>query len=336
VTGNVNINREREFLVKRIAIKEEQLTKVEAELEETDNLDKESKLEKKAKRLLNEIKELYAELSELDKINVSPNVRHLSLDKSFQKIDFVEAKEIAKSINTKLGDSSGVVLLFLQRSTKQKGSYCLNEVLDLIVSDRKVGDDIIGDFRPYPVDLGSPISEFNETEFSKRLASHLNSDSEKCLSEIIKKLCLSLRGGSTVYIRVENWDSVTDPQKFLDWFIEAFWQLLVDELVPIFQDFSGIRLIVALIAKTKVFPDPSSLPPYFCTEERFDPCKVIELPLPDWEKKDIKNWLIGFRGLSNVESDKIASRIHLESEGTPDTICSILERDYNLCHRLND
>lgn len=320
----------REYLTKRIATKQEELAKVEYQLEEVINHDDELKLERKAQRLLKDIEDIDNQLKELDCRNSSSNIRYLNLEKSFQKIDFNQAKKIADSINNKLDDASGAILLFLQRSTKQKGCYCLDEVLDLMVRDRKVGDDIIGDFRSYPIDLGSPISEFNEVEFSKRLASHLSSDSGACLPKSIERLCLSLRGGSTIFIRVENWDSVIDQENFLNWFIKEFWHPLISDLNPIFGEFGKIRFIVALVAKSKVFDDCSYLSPCFCTADTFQSGKAIELPLPDWEVEDIKKWLINFRGLSNAESLKLAKQIHRESEGTPDTICSILERDFRI------
>nr|WP_282453091.1 hypothetical protein [Brasilonema octagenarum] len=169
----------------------------------------------------------------------------------------------------------------------------------------------------------------NEIEFSQRLASYLNMNSEEPLHKIIKKLCSSLCGGSTVFIKIENWDSVIDKEKFLDWFIEKFWKVLVNELESIFQEYSRIRFIVALTAKSKVFPYCLSIP-HFCTEDTFDSCKILELPLPDWTVEDIRNWLINFRGLSNSKSQQLALQIHQESEGTPDTICSILERDFKI------
>ncbi len=332
MTVTAGTNRSREFLTKRIAAKEEELLKVESQLDETLSQDEELKLDRRAKRLLKEIQDLYDQLSELDKSNSNPNVRHLNLEKSFQKIDFSEAKKITHSINSRFGDASGAILLFLQRSTKQKGNYCLNEVLDLMVTDRKVGEEIIGDFRPYPIDLGSPISEFNEIEFSKRLASHLNPDSEADLNSSIKRLCSSLRGGSTIFIKIENWDNIIEQEKFLNWFFNEFWQPLINELRPTFAEFSKIRFILALVAKSKLFPNCSSLSPYFCTEDTFDPCKAIELPLPDWTVDDIGSWLINFQGLSNSKSKQLALRIHRESEGTPDTICSILlEKDFKVC-----
>ncbi|MHC5717042.1 MAG: hypothetical protein ACYTX0_34240 [Nostoc sp.] len=238
------------------------------------------------------------------------------------------SKGIANSVNNQLGHNSGAILLFLQRCTKQKGSYCLNEVLDLMISDRRIGDNIIGDFRPYPIDLGSAISEFNKNEFSKRLASHFSQESEVPLCNSIKTLCSSIKGGSTIFIKIENWDSVAEKEIFLNWFIEEFWQKVICELEPIFQEYSKIRFIVALIAKSQVFSDCSSLSDYFCTNNNFDYRKIIELPLLDWTVEDIKNWLINFQGFSNVKSLQLADRIYRESEGTPSVICSILEKEF--------
>lgn len=322
-------NSRRDFYSKQLAQKFQELNTVQSQLEGAlGNLD-ELKLNQQAETILEKIEELEAKLKELDSKDINPNVRHLNLEKSFQKIDFSQAKKIAKSINDKLASTSGAILIFLQRSTKQKGCYCINEFLDLIVSDRKVGDEIIGDFRTYPIDLGSPISEFNEVEFSKRLASYLSNDAEESLDRIIKKLCLSLRGGSIVFIRIENWDSAIEKTRFLNWFIERFWQTVIDELEDVFREYSQIRFIVAVVAKSKAVPDCRSLD-YFCKKNSFDPRKFIELPLPDWSVEDIKNWLINFRGLSNTESLRLAKQIHHESEGTPDTICSILEREFKI------
>jgi hypothetical protein len=328
-------NSRREFYSKCLARKQEELAAIDSQLDGTLSTVDELKLNKKAENIMKEIEELEEKLLELDKNNPNPNVRHLNLEKSFQKIDFSKAKEIAQSLNKKFGDDSGAILLFLQKSTQHKGNYCINEVLDLIVSDRKVGDDIIGDFRPYPVDLGSPISEFNEAEFSKRLASHLSGNlsdnSELLLRNSIKTLCSSLRGGSIVFIKIENWDSIIEQKIFLDWFMEEFWKVLICELDPIFREYSKIRFIVALIAKSPIFTKRSSYPNYFCKNNTFDHRKIIELPLPKWTVEDIKKWLINFRGLSNAKSLQLAEQIYRESGGKPDTICLILEREFKVC-----
>ncbi|NEP14291.1 MAG: hypothetical protein F6K14_29675 [Symploca sp. SIO2C1] len=325
-------NTRRDFYKKRLTQKSQELAAIESQLEGVlSNVD-ELKLTNQAECLMGEIEELDQKLSKLEATNPNsnPNTRHLNLEKSFQKIDFSEAKRITRSINSRFGDASGAILLFLQRSTKQKGNYCLNEVLDLLVTDRKVGGQMIGYYRKYEIDLDSPISEFNEIEFAKRLANYFGLDSETDLKNSIKKLCSSLCGGSTIFIEVKNLDSVIDQEKFLDWFFKEFWQPVINELRPTFVEFSQIRFILALVAKSKLTPDCSSLSTYFCKEDTFEPCKAIELPLPDWTVDDIDKWLIKFRGLSNRDSKKLALQIHRESEGTPDTICSILERKFGV------
>ena len=328
--GEAENNPSREFWVRRLTAKQQELALVEAQLEEETNLGDEDKLLKKAERLLKEIETANNKISELDKNDTNSNVSHLSLEKSFQKIDNDLAKEIAQSIKNRFGDNSGAILIFLQRSTKQKGSYCINEFLDLIISDRKIGGEILGDFRPYPVDLGSSISNFNEAEFTERLGSQLSPNSEETLDKIIKKLCSSLRGGSTVFIKVQKWDSVIEKKKFLDWFMKNFWEKVIGELDSVFQKYSKIRFIVVLIAKSKVFSDCCSLD-YFCSKDTFDPRKILELPLSDWNVDDIKGWLKLVQGLSDEESQRLAQQYYEESEGTPDTICSILEREFKVC-----
>ncbi len=325
-------NPRRQFYSKQLAQKNNELASIESHLQRTLSAVDELRLNNQAENILQKIEDLDTKLKELDGQDKNPNVRHLNLEKSFQKIDNELSKGIANSVNTDLGDNSGAILLFLQRFTKQKGSCCLKEVFDLMISDRKIGDNIIGDFRPYPIDLGSPISEFNKAEFSKRLASHLSQNLEVPLSDSIRTLCSSLRGASTVFIKIENWDNVIEQKIFLDWFIEEFWKVVICELEPVFRDYSKIRFIVALIAKSPVFPKRSSLPDYFCKKNTFDHLKIIELPLPDWTIEDIKKWLINFQGLSNAESLQLAKQIHRESEGTPDTICSILERKFKICY----
>lgn len=330
MTANVGTTR-RDFYSKMLAQKHQELNVIESQLEGTLSALDELKLNNQAEAVILKIEELEKKLSELDKDNSNPNVRYLNLEKSFQKINFSKAKEIAKSLNTKFGEDSGAIILFLQKSTQHKGNYCISEILDLIISDRKVGDDIAGDFRRYPVDLGSPISEFNQGELSKRLASHLSDNSELLLRNSIKTLCSSLRGGSIVFIQIENWDSIIEQKIFLDWFMEEFWKVLINEIDPIFREYSKIRFLVALIAKSPVFSKRSSYPDYFCKINTFDRRKIIELPLPRWTVEDIKKWLINFRGLSNAKSLQLAEQIYRESEGKPDTICFILEQKFKIC-----
>jgi hypothetical protein len=328
---NINNNVRRKHYGKKLGILSEELEELENQFSSTMSGENRRKLERAIEFKIIEIERLENQIKDLDNKNESPNLRELDLQERLQKIDFAKAKDITKSVNTKFGRNSGAVVLFLQRSTKQKGCYCIKEVLDLFLGDRKIGEEISGDFRRYLIDLSSAISTRDETEFSRTLASHLGGNIENPLYDTVKQLCLSLQGGSILFIEICNWDDITGQNNFLDWFMDKFWKMVISELEIIFQEFSKIRFIVVLRSNAKIFE--KSYPSYFCKLSRnykltkFDPGQIIELPLLDWEVEDIKEWLIDNFGLSNDKSLEFARKIYQEGEGTPETICGILERD---------
>jgi hypothetical protein len=142
------------------------------------------------------------------------------------------------------------------------------------------------------------------------------------------QLSTSLSGGSIIFIKIKNWDELTNTETFITWFIKQFWCNLIQEIEPIFQEYAKIRIITALIAKSHVFPDCSK-EKQFCTEEAFDPCRILEIPLPDWSVEDIQKWLITYKGLSKQKSLVQAQQIYQESEGIPHVICTILKERFN-------
>jgi len=328
---NINNNVRRDHYSKRLAILLEELEALENQLFTTISAVDKLNLERSIKQKIQDIEGVNKQIQDLDSKNENTNLRERDLQKRLQKIDFTKAKDITKFVNTKFGRNSGAVVLFLQRSTKQKGCYCIEEVLDLFLGDRKIGEEISGDFRRYLIDLDSAISTGDEFEFSRRLASYLGSNIENPLYDTVKQLCLSLQGGSILFIEICNWDDITGQNNFLDWFMDKFWKIVISELEIIFQEFSKIRFIVVLRSNAKIFE--KSYPSYFCKLSRnykltkFDPGQIIELPLLDWEVEDIKEWLIDNFGLSNDKSLQFARKIYQEGEGTPETICGILERD---------
>jgi len=328
---NINNNVRRKHYGKKLGILSEELEELENQFSSTMSGENRRKLERAIEFKIIEIERLENQIKDLDNKNENPNLRELDLQERLQKIDFAKAKDITKSVNTKFGRNSGAVVLFLQRSTKQKGCYCIEEVLDLFLGDRKIGKEVLGDFRRYPIDLDSAVSTCDEFEFSRRLASHLNRNIETSLNDTIKELCLTLKGGTILFIEIFNWDRITGRENFLDWFMDNFWRIIIRELEIVFGKFSKIRFIVVLKSNAKIFE--KSYPSYFCNLNEnyelteFDPCKIIELPLLDWEVEDIKEWLIDNFGLCNDRSLELARNIWDEGEGTPDTICGILERD---------
>jgi len=114
---------------------EEKLNAVESDLKSAIREEERLSLTNRAEALLEEIDKLYFKLDELNSESPDLNVRDRGLEKVLQKINFVRAKETASLLKTKLATDGGSVLFFIQKSKKQMGHYCIEEVSNIIMSD---------------------------------------------------------------------------------------------------------------------------------------------------------------------------------------------------------
>lgn len=320
----------REFYVKWQAQLEEELAAVESDMAAAPRGLDRLRLEREAKKILDEIQKTEKELSKLDLNSSENNVKELSLNKYLQKIDFDDAKRTAQLIGNKLSQDGGPVLFFMQKSKRYMGRYCLDEVLKIILSDQVIEGRIDGAYKRYPVDLDSAISQYNEREFLIRLASHLEieetDDMLILLKRIVSKIKASIDLGTTTLIEIKGVDELLEKEEFLVWFLEVFWLQVINELNAVFEKCKS-KFIVVLVADSQVFDD--ALPQeYCCNGDAFDCGKMLELALPKWQVSDIQSWLIRFRNTlptiqlkNNVEIARIARKIHRDSEGVPESIC---------------
>lgn len=326
----------RDYYSRRLAQLNEELAAVEIDLESAPRQIDKLKLGREAKRILAEMDEIEQMLLGLDSIVPEKNVRETNLEKILQKINFSEAKRTASLIEKNLNKDGGSALFLLRKSKKQMGHYCVEEVINVLMSDQLIDGQIIGAYRRIPIDLDSPISQYNEKEFLIRLASYLgveeSNDLIVLLQKIRKKICNSIDCGTTIFLEIRGLDDLLEKENFLVWFIEEFWQPLIDEVLTISKKYRS-KFIVALIADSYIMPDCSL--DYFCDGESFDCYKILELPLPDWTVKDIHDWLIRFHTVSvcmknrTIEDlQKIAKKIYRESEGTPQSVCVSLREQF--------
>jgi hypothetical protein len=321
-------NKRRDFYTKQLNEINEKLAAVESDLESTTESEKWRSLKNRAEQLLTEYEEVDAKLAELDSKNPSQNIRDRTLEKTLQKINFTDAKRTANLIRDRLNRDGGSVLFLLQKSKRQMGHYCVEEVINVIMSEQIVDGQIIGSYRRYSVDLGSAISQYNETEFLIRLASHFNIDSSAALEEVSqrirKKIRSSIGDGTTIFLEIKSLDDLLEQEEFLEWFIKEFWKPLIDEITVVSKIYRS-KFIVALIADSQILLDRS--PDYFCDNDSFDRYKMLELPLPNWTVEDIEDWLIRFRvllasmeGKTDAEFRQVARKIHRGSEGIPESV----------------
>lgn len=328
--------KKRDYYTNKLSQLEEELAAVESDWKDAPGERERLKLDRAAAKIIEEIEKIEDKLSELDAKDSAKNVRENQLEKILQKINFTEAKKTADRLKDKLGRDGGAVLLFLQKSKKQMGNYCVEEVINVIMGDQVVDGEIAGAYQRYPVDVGSAISQYNENEFLVRLASHFgiqeSTDNVELSRELRVKIRDSLDSGTTIFLEIKSFDDLLEQEAFMKWFVEQFWQPLIDEIAQVSKKYKS-KFIVALIADSQVLSDCSAH--YFCDGEPFDCYKLIELPLPDWTFDDIHTWLVRFKNLSasmkgktNPELERIAKKIHRESEGTPQSICVSLREQF--------
>lgn len=326
-------SRRRSFYAKQLAQLEEELAAVESDLETAPNESTKRKFKKQAEKLLTEIESIEEKLAESDSESPDQNVRDRGLEKALQKIDFVKAKTTASLIKERLNQDGGAVLFFLQKSKLQMGHYCVEEVLSVILGDQIIDGQVVGAYRRYSVDLNSPISQCNEIEFLRQLASYFNigetSDHHEEISKQLRDVIRSsIDSGTTIFLEIKGLDDLLENEEFLKWFTCDFWQPLIDSVMTVSRKYKS-KFIVALIADSQILSDRPS--DYFCDDELMDCYKLLELTLPNWSKKDIYDWLVIFRTLSvkmkqknNAELDQVAQKVHRDSGGTPQNICANL------------
>lgn len=326
----------RDYYARKQAQLEDELAAVESDIETAPNASTRRKLEKQAEKLLDEIDEVEAKLAEFDADSPDANVRDRSLEKTLQKLDFVEAKKTAGLIKDKLSQEGGAVLFFLQKTRKQMGRFCIEEVLNVILGDQIIDGQVVGAFRRYSVDLDSAISQFNEAEFLIRLASYFQVEESDDLAELSQqlreKIRTSIDEGTTIFLEIKSLDELLEQAEFLKWFIQDFWQPLIDEVAGVSRKYRS-KFIVALVADSQILSECS--PEYFCEPGDFDCYRLLELILPDWSVDDIYDWLIKFRvvypklqGKNDQALKRIAKKIHRDSDGTPQNVCANLKEQF--------
>jgi len=320
----------RDFYIQQRARKEEELAALESQLEGTLSAVQEIKLNREAENILKKIEELDEKLRELDaETTSSTHVRELNIERTFSKIDFHHARRIATHIHHDLKKEGGAVLFFIQKSKKQMGQYCMDEVLNILMGDQMIDGQIYGDYRRFSIDLGSAISDYNEAELLARLASYFNlnitADLTQLSHSIQQEICSSLSVGCTLFFEIRSLDDLIEQESFMQWFLKDFWQPLVNQIDAL-KDKYRSKVIFVLMADSQILTDCSL--PYFCNEHAFDPNKLLELPVPDWTPQDIRDWLIRFgrvfdrtRSLTEQDIDQLTRRIHRDSEGTPESVC---------------
>lgn len=319
----------------RLAQLEAELAAAQAEWGSADSVAR-VRLDRKIEQFLQDAEYYEQRLRELDSQSSSPGVPENNIEKFLCTIDRKQARKKTADIRDKLRREGGAALFFLQRSKKQMGSYCVEEIFNLVMADQRCDGEMQGGYKRCPVDLNSAISQCDSRELLIRLAGHYDldeiADSEELSKRLTERISSSIGEESATFIEIRGIDRLLEQENFFKWFIEQFWKSLIDQ-IKLTSSAHRSKVVITLIADSQIFHRcPSN---YFCDDSAFDCYKMVELPLPDWTVDDVYSWLNPLRRqfkrtqwLSDEEIERFAEKICRDSEGIPKLICSSLREEF--------
>lgn len=285
-----------------------------------------SRLTEQIKDIEQELDEVEAELEQLEKSEQNPNRHHLQIAEKLPEIDFSKIRRTANRIIEKFGKDGGGAIFLLQNSHAMAGDLftaALREQLQQRTSD----------FKYHPIRFTSGEGPLDEGGILYRLARRVRvqpiADQEDYITAIIQTISGSVQSGSIVFFELNRWENLVPQDHFLIWFINRFWQRLINQLPTISKDFRRVRFI-AVMTSDKSFPSSHLKLPCFCTAKNFDSAKILHLRLENWKMKDIEEWLETFSGLPDSEINRMAENIYQSSmRGIPQLARDALLKEFD-------
>jgi hypothetical protein len=273
-----------------------------------------------------EIQKVSAEIDALRQTGAPGNKAYraysLQWEEHFPKINFSRSKKIIDDVFKPFEDQRGAALFLLQQNRSMRGDLCIQHIKSVLQS--------LGTWQAPATFEFMPHRPTNPSDFLKSLASRFEIQSiaeDPTLMEVIRGICQSLQSGNVLLIQVEVY--CVDPRdNFLVWFIQQFWQPLINEVAVLDQERPLIR-VVSVISVGNIVPRECLPAELCCTTKKFHPQKLLELPLQKWTEKEICTWLFKFSnltavGLKRSDIETMAKNIYLVSEGRPSEVYSEL------------
>ena len=285
-----------------------------------------NRLKEQIADLEQEMDEVEAALESLEKSEKNPNRCHLQIAEKLPEIDFSKIKRTANKIIEKFGKDGGGAVFLLQNYHAMAGELftaALREQLQQKTSD----------FKHHPIRFTAGEGSLDELGILHRLARRVGvqpiADQEEYITEIIQTICKSVQSGSIVFFELNRWENLVPQEQILTWFVNQFWQRLINQLPIISKDFRRIRFI-AVMTCDKSLPSEHLKLPCFCTQKTFDPTKILHLPLGNWKAVDIEEWLETFSGLPDSEISRMAENIYQSSmKGIPQLARGALLKEFD-------
>jgi hypothetical protein len=250
---------------------------------------------------------------------------HINFDESICYIDFKEAEQHFKNIESDFNKDGDSALFLLEKNTIRQGDLYLKRLKNNLKPRR-------GNYREF----FTTYTSGNIEGVIEKIGGHLDNikPREMTLNEyiklIIENIGSSLQNNSVFFIEIkcDRNTEASEIDHLITWFTQYFWQPLQTRIEQVTKDFSGIKVIAVIISNIEINQN----------DVFFESNKLRKIPLADsWEKKDIFDWLQDHpqSGLTREERDKISTTVYNETVGRPRDVCYVLQQEWDKLTRLS-
>ncbi|NLQ03587.1 effector-associated domain EAD1-containing protein [Cylindrospermopsis raciborskii] len=250
---------------------------------------------------------------------------HINFDESICYIDFKEAEQHFKNIESDFNKDGDSALFLLEKNTIRQGDLYLKRLKNNLKPRR-------GNYREF----FTTYTSGNIEGVIEKIGGHLDNikPREMTLNEyiklIIENIGSSLQNNSVFFIEIkcDRNTEASEIDHLITWFTQYFWQPLQTRIEQVTKDFSGIKVIAVIISNIEINQN----------DVFFESNKLRKIPLADsWERKDIFDWLQDHpqSGLTREERDKISTRVYNETVGRPRDVCYVLQEEWDKLTRLS-
>jgi hypothetical protein len=222
-------------------------------------------------------------------------------------IDFDGAKKITDTLLEKYGKQEGAALFFLHNSQKMGGKWFLR-----CVKSKLQNLPFSAWSAPFECRIDSPPGG-DPTVFLSRLSARFSPQSEckneqEQIDKIVDKIYQALERSHVFLISITI-EQIRPQDKFLEWFVNQFWSVIVKKLSEVTGERPLIRIIGVISVEAKVANQ--QIPKHLCCSvKQFAQEKMIELPLKSWNKVQIRAWLEAHSSLNPREISEHAETIY--------------------------
>jgi len=149
----------------------------------------------------------------------------------------------------------------------------------------------------------------------------------------------ALQSGCVTLLEIQTCDHVSLHSDFLPWYIREFWMPLVQQLPDVIKSKQRFIILCVVVVSTLVQMDNFD-PELSCCDDVFEPTKLLSLPLNNWRKDEILNWLLDYArldspeiGFGKAEIEAIAEDVYLSSRSglpalVPNELLKVVEKCY--------